>query len=210
MNMFTLPIQALSKLRGQLVLKEVLLLLLIGFISVKATGQAPTLGSYSNTTTTEGDNVNIIPSAFPTNTLSITAFTDPSFKGTFMVDQTSGTVTLTNASLSGTYTVTVKAFGNNTPATTAVSTFVLTVNPGDCGQLSSATDLDVGSDPKQMAISDFNGDGNQDIAVISGNNEISILLGTGTGGFGTASQVDVYHNPKSLVIGDFNEDGHQD
>ena len=47
----------------------------------------------------------------------------------------------------------------------------------------------VGTDPFSVAVGDFNGDGKQDLAVANWNSDnVSILLGTGTGGFGSCDE----------------------
>jgi hypothetical protein len=62
-----------------------------------------------------------------------------------------------------------------------------------------------------VAVGDFNGDGHPDIAVTSpDDNSVSVLLGTGKGGFGAQSTFGVGDNPQSVVVGDFNGDGNLD
>lgn len=60
-----------------------------------------------------------------------------------------------------------------------------------------------------LAVADFNGDGKADIVVVNQNN-VAILLGTGSGSFGTPTGYAVGTNPLSAVIGDFNGDGKLD
>ena len=62
------------------------------------------------------------------------------------------------------------------------------------------TNFGVGSFPYSVAVGDFNGDGRPDLAVAnqSGNN-VSILLGTGSGSFGPATNFAVGTNPKSEI-----------
>jgi len=58
---------------------------------------------------------------------------------------------------------------------------------------------------------DFNGDGKLDLAVANhGGNNVSVLLGTGTGSFGTATNFSVGSSPISVTVGDFNGDGKSD
>ena len=58
---------------------------------------------------------------------------------------------------------------------------------------------------------DFNGDGNQDIALlISGLKKIAIKLGDGLGGFSNSADVVFDNESYNLHIGDFNSDGKQD
>ena len=68
----------------------------------------------------------------------------------------------------------------------------------------------VGSGPRALAVGDFNGDGQADIAVGNyGSNSLTILLGNGTAGFtqATGSPIGVGTNPYSIALGDFNGDG---
>ncbi|MCU0546364.1 MAG: DUF4347 domain-containing protein [Oscillatoriaceae cyanobacterium Prado104] len=64
-----------------------------------------------------------------------------------------------------------------------------------------------GSDPRSVVVSDFNNDSSPDLAVANyGSNNISILLGNGTGSFSFATNYDVGSNPNSVVVGSFNND----
>jgi hypothetical protein len=58
-----------------------------------------------------------------------------------------------------------------------------------------------------VATADFNKDGNLDLAVATGNNSVSVLLGNGTGSFPTHVQYAVPGNPVAIIVGDFNGDG---
>ena len=58
---------------------------------------------------------------------------------------------------------------------------------------------------------DFNSDGNPDLAVANYNsNNVSVLLGNGSGGFGAATNFPVGLTPVSVAVGDFNRDGNPD
>ncbi|MGA7219431.1 MAG: FG-GAP-like repeat-containing protein [Candidatus Sulfotelmatobacter sp.] len=70
-------------------------------------------------------------------------------------------------------------------------------------KLDYATDLT----PQDVATADFNGDGQLDLAVPTGNNTVSILLGTGTGSFSTHVEYPVPAHPIAIAVGDFNGDG---
>jgi hypothetical protein len=60
-------------------------------------------------------------------------------------------------------------------------------------------------------VGDFNGDGNQDLAVANaGSANLSILLGDGAGHFGAAMNFGAGTGPLSVAVGDFNGDGNQD
>ena len=58
---------------------------------------------------------------------------------------------------------------------------------------------------------DFNGDGVQDLAAANWDSDnVSVLIGTGTGSFGAASNFAAGTRPLSVAVGDFNGDGVQD
>ena len=58
---------------------------------------------------------------------------------------------------------------------------------------------------------DFNGDGKLDLAVANfSSNNVSILLGTGTGSFSAATNFAAGTGPFSVAVGDFNGDGKLD
>jgi hypothetical protein len=81
----------------------------------------------------------------------------------------------------------------------------------NAGQFLEAPQYPTGSNPQAVAVGDFNGDGNLDLAVAnSSSNTISVLLGNGNGTF--ASQVNYATGaaPKGVAVGDFNGDGHLD
>ncbi len=177
-------------------------------------GTASTLGNYPDTTVALGANATVTPDAAPTDTTSINVSSSTNFKGRFSADPATGVVRVTNAHPAGTYAVTVTAFNGSVVNTT--KTFTLTVQTGTaCTGISiftNAADASVGSGPQSVAIGDFNGDGNQDLATAnySSNNNVSILLGTGTGSFGAATNFGVGSYPFSVAVGDFNGDGKQD
>jgi hypothetical protein len=67
-----------------------------------------------------------------------------------------------------------------------------------------------GRNPSSIALADFNGDGNVDIAVTNLNLGLSILLGDGKGGFSAPAALFPGLYAGSVVAADFNGDGKQD
>jgi VCBS repeat protein/HYR domain-containing protein/FG-GAP repeat protein len=89
------------------------------------------------------------------------------------------------------------------------------------GGFGAKTDFDTGGSlgsvffpggrPGSVAVGDFNGDGNLDLAVANVNSStVAILLGTGSGSFGAETEFGTGLNPGSVAVGDFNEDGKLD
>jgi FG-GAP-like repeat len=77
----------------------------------------------------------------------------------------------------------------------------------------TATSFPVGKAPIYAAISDFNADGKQDIAVTNqGANTVNVLLGNGAGGFvaDPHGPYTVGNAPAGIVAGDFNGDHYPD
>jgi len=65
--------------------------------------------------------------------------------------------------------------------------------------------------PESVAVGDFNGDSQPDLAVASSNSSfVSILLGDGAGDFSGPTNFDAGTNPDSVALGDFNGDGKLD
>jgi len=71
----------------------------------------------------------------------------------------------------------------------------------------------VGTTPGSVEVADLNGDGKPDLIVANDrSNNVTILLGDGTGGFAqpTGSPFPAGHSPNDIAIGDFNRDGKPD
>jgi hypothetical protein len=69
-------------------------------------------------------------------------------------------------------------------------------------------DFSIGTGPYSVAVADFNGDGQADLAVADWNaSRVSVLLGVGDGTFGTATSYHAGGVPAHLVTADFNGDG---
>jgi len=68
-----------------------------------------------------------------------------------------------------------------------------------------------GTSPYAVTTADFNNDGKLDLATAnSGTNNLSVLLGDGTGNFGANANYTVGTEPVSIVSADFNKDGNAD
>jgi hypothetical protein len=117
----------------------------------------------------------------------------------------------------GTCTLQATQGGNaNYSAAAPVSRSFAVVPAGASGSLTETTGspFAVGTNPYFVAVGDFNGDGNLDIATANNDSggSVTVLLGNGTGGFTAApgSPFAVGTNPQSLAVGDFNGDGNLD
>ncbi len=67
-----------------------------------------------------------------------------------------------------------------------------------------------GTNPRGVAVADFNGDGKPDVAVTnSASSTVGILLGNGSGGFASATTYSTgsTYGPFGVAVGDFNVDG---
>jgi Domain of unknown function (DUF4347)/FG-GAP-like repeat len=78
-------------------------------------------------------------------------------------------------------------------------------------QFTAATNFSVGTLPYRVATGDFNGDGNVDIVTANhADQNVSVRLGDGRGGFGTANNFASKNKPYFVAVGDFNGDGKVD
>src|SRR5436309_3844440 len=76
-------------------------------------------------------------------------------------------------------------------------------------------DLEVGTNPRSVAVGDFNGDGRLDLAVTNASSydvpgTVSVLLGNGDGTFQSALSFAAGSDARSVAVGDFNGDGRPD
>lgn len=80
------------------------------------------------------------------------------------------------------------------------------------GYTAAYSKLDYATDvtPQDVVAADFNGDGKLDVALPTGNNTVSVLLGNGDGTFAKHVEYQVPGHPISIIAGDFNGDGHID
>jgi hypothetical protein len=105
----------------------------------------------------------------------------------------------------GTATVTV---ANGTGVASNPAHFQVVKN----GYTQSFSNLNYATDvtPQDVVAADFNRDGFLDLAVATGNNSVSILMGNGTGAFPSHVQYAVPGDPVAIIAGDFNGDGKVD
>ena len=100
---------------------------------------------------------------------------------------------------------------SNTGFTGGVQANVSILLGDGVGSFNLATNFEAGVSPYSVAVSDFNGDGKQDLAVANSvPGTVSILLGDGQGQFSSPTSFDVGSYPYAVVAGDFNGDGKPD
>ena len=89
-------------------------------------------------------------------------------------------------------------------------TLTVLLGKGD-GTFTAGTSPSVPGADSALAVGDFNGDGNADIAVLNDSGVVTILLGNGAGTFTAApAGPTLTGSPGSLVVGDFDGDGNAD
>lgn len=75
----------------------------------------------------------------------------------------------------------------------------------------SGSPIEVGVNPRTVALGDVNGDGHLDLVVANyGDSTISILLGSGDGNFTPATSIESDGNTSGVVVADFDGDGKSD
>ena len=103
---------------------------------------------------------------------------------------------------------------NKGNGTTNAGTVSILLGAGD-GTFGTATDITIGTSqdtniptPSAVAVGNFDGDGNMDIAVTdSANNAVKILRGNGDGTFAAPVTYPTGNTPVALLVKDFNGDG---
>lgn len=86
--------------------------------------------------------------------------------------------------------------------------------PPVCGVFKDADNFSVPlgfSEPFSVAVGDFNGSGDQDLAVANANPDtakqgVTLMVGNGLGGFGYGRNLTNFSTPQSVTVGDFNGD----
>jgi VCBS repeat-containing protein len=87
---------------------------------------------------------------------------------------------------------------------------VVLMGNGD-GTFAPAARYQIGSDPHEFAVGDFNGDGRKDIAATNYHtNTVSVLIGNGDGTFQPHTTFAAGVSPHNIVAGDFNGDDRLD
>ena len=102
---------------------------------------------------------------------------------------------------------------NVSASTSANLTLVVSVTPALGFATAGGATVSISGQPISVSTGDFNGDGRLDVAVPNvADNNVTVLLGNGTGGFSAASgsPIAVGVNPFSIGVGDFNGDGKAD
>ena len=104
--------------------------------------------------------------------------------------------------------------GNADLAATSIVDNTVSVLLGDgTGRFTQAAGSPYGANyfPSAVAIADFDGDGNQDLAIADTYGyAVTVLLGNGAGGFAFGAYASVGAAPWSIATGDFNGDGKRD
>lgn len=100
--------------------------------------------------------------------------------------------------------------GDADTGTTRTSSISVFLGNAD-GTFQSAVHYQVGSAPRSVAITDLDGDGYLDLAVVSySQSQLNILMGNGDGTFIAGPTLPTGPQPTSVRAGDFNQDGKPD
>ncbi|MFN6448022.1 MAG: FG-GAP-like repeat-containing protein [Nostoc sp. DedSLP05] len=114
-----------------------------------------------------------------------------------------------NAEQGGSWELEVKI--GQIDSTLALQPEIREAYPKVLASFATASNFTVGTNPISITVEDFNGDGNLDLVTAnSTSNNVSVLLGNGTGGFATASNFITGSRPFSVTVEDFNGDGNLD
>jgi Calx-beta domain/FG-GAP-like repeat/Domain of unknown function (DUF4214) len=104
------------------------------------------------------------------------------------------------------------AVANQSPTGQTTNEGSTSVLLGDgTGGLAAAVNYPSGVYPTAIAVADFDGDGNSDLAVANnGASTISVLSGDGSGAFRNPINFNIWGQPNDLLVADFDADGHPD
>jgi 6-phosphogluconolactonase (cycloisomerase 2 family) len=154
-----------------------------------------------------GFNLTLNGTGFVTN--SIVKWNGVALPTTVVNDnQVTAMVPARDITVAGTASVTVT---NPAPGGGTSNAAFFTVTTPTSSAAFASSSVGVGQSPYDVVVSDFNNDGNQDLAVVNFTSDtVSILLGNGAGAFSTKSTPAVGHAPISATAGDFNRDGNLD
>jgi len=122
------------------------------------------------------------------------------------------TITAAASVPAGSFAFTLRASGGGVTHTAGL-TLVLASNATGAFATASGSPLAAGDAPDSVAVADFNGDGEPDLAVALTNwNVVVLLQGNGDGSFQSPSayQYPVVSHPVAVAVGDFNGDGNAD
>lgn len=78
------------------------------------------------------------------------------------------------------------------------------------GGLAEATSVPVGGEPGWIAVGQYGGDGNLDLAVADESGGVLILIGDGTGAFEPLPRIELGGSPRGIDAGDLDGDGRVD
>jgi len=92
----------------------------------------------------------------------------------------------------------------------ALDAEVLTFTGAGSGRVTLASTVKVAAAPVALAAGDFNEDGKLDLAVVSQNGAVTILLGNGSGSFTVGTSTSAGSSAQSIAAADLNGDGHWD
>ncbi len=121
--------------------------------------------------------------------------------------QLSATINAADVATAGTANVTVS---NPAPGGGSSNMAHFQVVKGGFTVAYSKLDYATDTTPQDAVSADFNRDGIADLAVATGNNTVSVLLGAGNGTFPTHVEYPVPGHPSAILVGDFNGDGKLD
>lgn len=87
-----------------------------------------------------------------------------------------------------------------------ISLIIPTLSSAQC--FTPVTNYTAAAGPQAVVSDDFNGDGKLDLAIVNNTSQnVSILLGNGSGGFSLPSNISTFSNIIAIASGDFNSDG---